>query len=84
MTCWTRRQSRGQTGMNEFPRELALGDVYLSPFLPVFSLALLGAWLTVIALNRLRLSRYIMFPSATFLALLALYMLLMDALWIPV
>ena len=70
--------------MNEFPHELALADVYLSPFVPVFSLALLGAWLTVIILNKLRLSRYIMFPSATFLGLLALYMLLMDALWIPV
>lgn len=70
--------------MNEYPHELALGDVYLSPFLPVFSLALLAAWVTVIILNRLRLSRYVMFPSATFLALLALYMLLMDALWVPI
>lgn len=68
--------------MNEFSHELALGDVYLSPFLPVFALALLGAWLTVIVLNKLRLSRYVMFPSTTFLALMALYMLLMDALWI--
>jgi hypothetical protein len=33
-------------------------------------------------LNKLRLSRYIMFPSTTFLALMALYMLLLDALWI--
>lgn len=70
--------------MNEYPHELTLGDVYLSPFLPVFSLALLAAWVTVIILNRLRLSRYVMFPSATFLALLALYMLLMDALWVPI
>lgn len=70
--------------MNEYPHELALGDVYLSPFLPVFSLALVGAWVTVIVLNKMRLSRYIMFPSATFLALMALYMLLMDALWIPI
>lgn len=68
--------------MNELPHELALGDVYLSPLLPVFALALLGAWFTVIVLNRLRLSRYVMFPSTTFLALLALYMLLMDALWL--
>ena len=70
--------------MNEYPHELALGDVYISPFLPVFSLALLAAWATVIILNKLRLSRYVMFPSATFLALLALYMLLMDALWVPI
>lgn len=70
--------------MNEFSHELALGDVYLSPFLPVFALGLLGAWFTVIMLNKLRLSRYVMFPSITFLALLALYMLLMDALWIKI
>ncbi len=68
--------------MNEFSHELALGDVYLSPFLPVFSMALLGTWITVSVLNRLRLSRYIMFPSTTFLALMALYMLLLDSLWI--
>lgn len=70
--------------MNEFPHELALGDVYLSPFVPVFSLALLGAWVTVSVLNKLRLSRYIMYPSTTFMAVLALYMLLMDALWIKI
>lgn len=68
--------------MNEFPHELALGDVYLSPFLPVFALALLGAWMTIIILNKMRLSRYIMFPNTTFLALLTLYMLIMDTLWI--
>jgi len=70
--------------MNEFPHELALGDVYVSPFVPAFALALMGAWITAILLNRLRLSRYIIFPSITFLALLALYMLLMDALWIRI
>ena len=70
--------------MNDFPHELALGDVYLSPFPPVFGVALLGTWITVIVLNKLRLSRYIIFPSTTFLALMALYMLLMNALWIRV
>lgn len=74
----------GQTDMNDFPHELALGDVYVSPFVPVFSLALLGAWLTVAVLNKLRLSRYIMYPSITFVALLAFYMMLMDALWIRI
>lgn len=70
--------------MNDYPHELAWGDVYLSPLLPVFALSLLGAWLTVIVLNKLRLSRYIMFPSTTFLAILALYMLLLDAFWIRI
>lgn len=70
--------------MNDVPHELALGDVYLSPTLPVFTLALLGAWLSIIVLNKLRLSRYIMFPSTTFLALMTCYILLMNAFWIKI
>jgi len=70
--------------MTEVPHELAWGDVLLSPLLPVFGIALLGAWMTGALLNKLRLSRYIMFPSATFLALMALYMLLMNAFWIRI
>ena len=70
--------------MNEVPHELALGDVYLSPLLPVFSIALLGAWISTMLLNKLRLSRYIIFPSTTFLALMVLYMLLMNTFWIRI
>ncbi len=70
--------------MNNVPHELALGDVYLSPLLPVFTLALLGAWISTLVLNKLRLSRYVMFPSATFLALMVLYLLLMNTYWIRI
>ena len=70
--------------MNEMPHELALGDVYLSPLLPVFSVALLGAWVSTILLNKMRLSRYILFPSTTFLTLMTLYILLMNAFWIRI
>jgi hypothetical protein len=70
--------------MREIPHELAIGDVYLSPVLPVISIALVGAWITVIILNKLRLSRYLVFPSSTFLALIACYMLLLDAFWIKI
>lgn len=70
--------------MNELPHELALGDVYLSPMVPVFTLALLGAWLSSVLLNKLRLSRYIMFPSTTFLTLMTLYILLMNTFWIKI
>ena len=66
------------------PHELALGDVYFSPLLPVFTLALLGAWISSMVLNKLRISRYIMFPNATFLALMTLYMLLMNTYWIRI
>lgn len=70
--------------MNEIPHELALGDVYLSPLVPVLSLALVAAWLTIMVLNKLRLSRYIMLPSSTFVALMMLYILLMNTYWIRI
>ncbi|NCF19298.1 MAG: DUF1656 domain-containing protein [Haliea sp.] len=66
------------------PHELAVGDVYFSPTLPVFSLALVATWLTIKILNKLRLSRYIMFPSLTFLTLMTVYMLLMNTYWIRI
>ena len=69
---------------SDVPHELATGDVYFSPLLPVFAVALIGTWLTVMILNKLRLSRYIMFPSMTFLALMALYILLLNAYWIKI
>lgn len=70
--------------MNNMPHELALGDVYLSPILPVFSAALIATWLSVGILNKLGLSRYILFPNTTFLAIMTSYLLLMNALWIPI
>ena len=70
--------------MNNTPHELAWADVYFSPMLPAFSLALVGAWITISVLNKLRWSRYIVFPSSTFLALMAIYLLLIDAMWIKI
>jgi uncharacterized membrane protein YfcA len=66
------------------PHELAVGDIYLSPLLPAVALALIGAWITITVLNKFRLSRYIMLPSTTFLALIVCYMLLLDAYWIKI
>ena len=70
--------------MNSIPHELALGDVLLSPALPVISAALIATWLTTVILNKLRLSRYIMFPSISFLAIMTAYFLLMDAFWLKI
>tara|TARA_R110002110_G_scaffold406421_1_gene626483 strand:+ start:321608 stop:321820 length:213 start_codon:yes stop_codon:yes gene_type:complete len=70
--------------VSDIPHELAFGDLYLSPLLPVFSVALLATWITVLLLNKLRLSRYIMLPSLTFLTLMAFYMLLLDAFWLTI
>lgn len=70
--------------MSDLPHELALGDVYLSPLVPVCSLALVAAWLSIVLLNKLRLSRYIMFPATTFVSLMVCYILLINAFWIRI
>lgn len=70
--------------MTRMPHELAWGDVYVSPLLPVLTLSLIGAWLTVGLLNRARLSRYIIFPNCTFLGLMCFYVLLLDSYWIHI
>jgi len=70
--------------VNKFPHELALGDVLFSPLLPAIAVALVATWITTIILNKSRLSRYIMFPSISFLAIMATYILLLDAYWIKI
>jgi len=68
--------------MIDIPHELAWGDVLLSPLLPAISASLIATWMTTIILNKLRVSRYIMFPTISFLAIMTVYLLLMDAYWI--
>ncbi|NRD74985.1 DUF1656 domain-containing protein [Shewanella sp. VB17] len=65
------------------PRELAAGDVYFSPLLLVIVLAIMLAWITVVILNRTRLSRFIAFPSLTFMAITLLYVIGIDRLFLP-
>jgi len=67
---------------NPFPHELSLGDVYYSPVLLVAFLSFLGALLTVIVLNKLKLSRYFYAPSYVFVAIMTLYVVLIDTFWI--
>ncbi|WP_373030865.1 DUF1656 domain-containing protein [Sulfurovum sp.] len=67
---------------NNYPHELSVGDVYFSPMLLVIILAFLAAGLTVLVLNKLKVSRSIVAPSYVFIAIMALYMVLIDAFWI--
>ncbi|GHA35900.1 DUF1656 domain-containing protein [Photobacterium aphoticum] len=71
------------TESSRVPHELAWGDVYYSPLLSVIVLAVIAAWITVIMMNKTRLSRLIIYPSTTFLAITVLYVVAIDALWIP-
>ncbi|MGF1748110.1 MULTISPECIES: DUF1656 domain-containing protein [Vibrio] len=64
------------------PHELAWGDIYFSPLLLVLILALVATWVTVIVLNKTKLSRFVAFPSLTFLALLVMYVVAIDGLYL--
>ena len=63
---------------NPYPHELSLGDVYFSPMLATVSLALIATWITVVLLNKTRLSRFVLYPSATFLAIMVWYVVALD------
>ena len=67
---------------NNFPHELSLGDVYFSPILPVLLFAFLASVFTVMVLNKLKISRLFVAPPYVFIAIMALYMVLIDHFWI--
>jgi hypothetical protein len=67
---------------NPFPHELSIGDVYYSPLILVALLAFLAALVTVMVLNKLKLTRYLYAPSYVFIAIMALYVVLIDTFWI--
>jgi hypothetical protein len=60
------------------PHELNFGGVYLPPLLVAALLALILSVVTVLALNRYRLSRYFYKPELVFIALLAIYTVLIG------
>lgn len=67
---------------NPFPHELSIGDVYFSPLILVALLSFLAALITVMVLNKLKLTRYLYAPSYVFIAIMALYVVLIDTFWI--
>ncbi|EDP59659.1 DUF1656 domain-containing protein [Vibrio sp. AND4] len=64
------------------PHELSWGDVYFSPFLLVLFIAITATWITVIIMNKTRLSRFIVFPSLTFIAIMVLYVVVIDSFYL--
>jgi len=67
---------------NPYPHELSAGDVYFSPLLLVVVLSFLAAVLTVILFNKLKISRFFVAAPYVFIAIMALYMVLIDTFWI--
>lgn len=60
------------------PHEIDIGGVYLPPLLVVGVLSVALAWLTSDALNRWRISRFFSAPPIVFLAIVALYGVLLG------
>jgi len=61
-----------------FPHELAAGDVYFSPLLLVIILAFIAAAFSGVILNKLRLSQFIVYPPLSFIAIMVIFVILID------
>jgi len=66
------------------PSEFAIGGVYFPPLLIASVLGVLAASMTVMLLNRYRLSRFIYYPPMIFLSLAVTYTGLIGTFLIPV
>ena len=60
------------------PHEVAFGVVYISPTIVVVFLSIVATLITLSVLNKLRLSKFFMFPNLSFLAFLTLYIVAID------
>ena len=67
---------------NPYPHELGIGEIYFSPLIAAMLLAFLATLVTVMILNKLKLSRYFFAPSYIFIAIMTLYLILVDTFWI--
>jgi uncharacterized membrane protein len=66
------------------PKEFTIGGVYFPPLLIAAVLGVTAAVLTVMVLNRYRLSKYFFYPPLVFLALAVIYTGLIGTFLIPV
>jgi hypothetical protein len=69
--------------MNLVPSEFSFGGIFLPPLLVAALLALVATWLTAVALNRYRLSRYFFYPPFVYFALLVIYTVITGTLIVP-
>ncbi len=69
--------------MQLIPSEFVIGGVYFPPMLIAALLGAAAAWLTVMLLNRYRLSRFFAYPPLVFLALAVSHTLALGTFVIP-
>ena len=70
--------------MHYIPKEFTIGEVFMPPLLIAGILGVLAAAITAMVLNRYRLSRYFFYPPLVFLALAAIYAVIIGTFVIPV
>lgn len=70
--------------IGRIPSEFNFGGVFLPPLLVAALLALVATWLTAMALNRCRLSRYFFYPPLVYIALLVIYTLIIGTFFVPI
>jgi hypothetical protein len=64
--------------IEKIPHELAFSDVYVSPMLVVIVFSFMATSIMVIVLNRLKLSKFMVFPSLSFVAIMLLFIVAID------
>ncbi|MFV0436895.1 MAG: DUF1656 domain-containing protein [Desulfopila sp.] len=66
------------------PKELDIQGVYLSPLLLVLILAFMAAMVTAQISNRLRWTRFLVFPQVVFVALIVIYTVVIGTFFIRI
>ena len=64
--------------MTQIPHEFAIGGVFMPPLLVASFLGAIATVITIRLLNRYRLSKYFFNPPLVFLALIAIYTVLIG------
>jgi len=65
------------------PHEIAVGGVYFPPLLFAGALGTVAAWIAAYLLNRLDLSRYFFYPPLVFVAMTAIFTVLIGRTLVP-
>jgi hypothetical protein len=66
------------------PSEFNIGGVYFPPLLIAALLGAVLSWVSVMLLNRYRLSRFMVYPPLIFVAIATIYTCLIGTFLIPV
>jgi len=70
--------------MNLIPHEFAFGGIFMPPLLVASLFGTIATAITIRLLNRCRLARHFFYPPLVFLALMAIYTVLIGTFIIPI